>query len=160
MIEIAVFGAGCLWHVQDVFDGLDGVVSTRVGYSGGRGNSGYGGIEDSGHAEAIEVKFDSKRISYRKLLDVFWREHDPTLKNRQGLDIGSRYRSVIFYGNDKQKREAMESRERVKKRLLGNRGFFSNLLGERIITEIVKMGKFYEAEEEHQDYYKKHGKTC
>jgi peptide-methionine (S)-S-oxide reductase len=160
MVEVAVFGMGCFWRAQAVFDGLRGVVSTRVGYAGGTGEVRYREAEEEGYAEVVEVKFDLKKISYRELLDVFWREHDPTSKNRQGLDVGERYRSVIFYGDDSQRKKAEVSRKRLDRKLK-EKGFFSRLLGKgKTVTEIVPLIKFYEAEREHQDYYKKHGKTC
>lgn len=149
MLERATFGAGCFWHVQAVFDKLPGVASSLVGYEGGEGEGVYGSAERRGHAEVVEVKFDSKKISYKKLLDVFWKEHDPTALNRQGLDIGKRYRSVIFYHNAKQKVAAEKSRIELNAKSK-----------KEIVTEIVKAGKFYEAEEEHQKYFEKHGKVC
>jgi peptide-methionine (S)-S-oxide reductase len=146
--------------VQAVFDKLKGVVSSRVGYEGGKRKSGYDDAESAGNAEVVEIEFDPERISYERLLDIFWKEHDPTSLNRQGLDFGRRYRSVIFYHDEEQKKKAKISMEKAEKRLKG-RGFFSKFFGgKKIVTEIVKARKFYEAEEEHQNYYKKHGKTC
>lgn len=145
----ATFGAGCFWHVQAVFDKLNGVVSSRVGYEGGVGRGGYENVEEEGHVEVVEIEFDPKKISYGELLDVFWEEHDPTSLNRQGADVGKRYRSVIFYHDAKQKDEAMKSSVKISKEI-----------GKKIVTEIVKADKFYEAEEEHQKYFEKHGKVC
>lgn len=148
MKEVATFGMGCFWHAQSVFDCLDGVLSSRVGYSGGK-RGGYEDAEEFGNAEVVEVTFDSSKISYGELLEVFWREHDATSVDRQGLDVGKRYRSVIFYHSEEQKRIAERSRDEAEKRL-----------GEKVATEIVAAGDFYEAEEEHQKYFEKHGKVC
>ena len=152
-LEKATFGAGCFWHVELVFSKLNGVISTRVGYMGGDDNK-YGNpnyemvcTDKTGHAEAVEVTYDPKKTNYRKLLDVFWKNHNPTELNKQGPDIGTQYRSVIFYHNEEQKKEALKSKEEMQKKF-GSR---------KIVTQIVKASKFYIAEEHHQKYLEKRG---
>jgi peptide-methionine (S)-S-oxide reductase len=147
----ATFGAGCFWGVEETFRKLDGVTNTTVGYSGGTmENPTYEDVctDQTGHAEVIEVDFDPAKISYRQLLDVFWSNHDPTTRNRQGPDVGKQYRSVIFYHSPEQKAEAEES-----KNALGKTGRFKR----PIVTEIEPAGKFYRAEEYHQRYLEKRG---
>ena len=149
VMEKAVFGAGCFWGVQKVFGELEGVVSTQVGYTGGKlKNPTYDQVcySDTGHAEAIEITFDPARISYRKLLEVFWTHHDPTTLNRQGNDVGSQYRSAIFYQTPSQKAAAEETL-----RLLDRSGIFKD----PITTEIAPAETFYRAEEYHQNYLRK-----
>lgn len=153
--EIAAFGAGCFWGVQSVFDRVKGVLKTEVGYMGG--DEGYENVSyemvcsgKTWHAETVKVEFNPSKISYSELLDVFWKSHDPTQLNRQGFDFGTQYRSVIFYYNDKQKKEAEMSLLKKQKEL-GKK---------KIVTEIVKARKFYRAEEYHQKYNEKHGKVC
>lgn len=153
---LATFAAGCFWGVESVFMQVEGVVSTRVGYIGGKTkNPSYEDVctDRTGHAEAVEVTFDPEIVSYKKLLDIFWSNHDPTTPNMQGPDVGSQYRSVIFYHNDEQKILAEES-----KVTLDRSGKFRN----KIVTEIVRADTFYPAEEYHQQYYKKKGiqPTC
>lgn len=151
--EMATFAAGCFWHVELAFSEVLGVLATRVGYTGGKMKQPT--YEDvctnkTGHAEAVEVTFDTAKVSYEQLLDVFFRIHDPTQINRQGPDLGTQYRSAIFYHTEKQRKVA----EEVKKR-------WQNKFDKPIVTEIVKKGKFYEAEEYHQKYLIKRGKkTC
>ena len=140
----ATFGAGCFWHVQAVFDKLDGVVSSKVGYEGGVGSGGYEGAEEEGHAEVVKIEFNPEKISYGELLNVFWEEHDPTSLNKQGADVGRRYRSVIFYHDEEQRLEAEKSKENVEREL-----------DKKVVTEVVEAGEFYEAEEEHQKYLEK-----
>jgi len=153
--EKARFAAGCFWGVQKEFDKIKGVISTSVGYSGGKSkNPIYEevGSGKTGHAESIEIVFDSSKVSYEKLLDVFWKIHDPTTPNRQGLDIGSQYRSIIFYANKDQKNIAVKSKNQKQKK--------SN---KKIVTEIIRADRFYPAEEYHQKYYQKHkilGQVC
>lgn len=145
--EKAIFAGGCFWHIQEEFDKVKGVLETTVGYSGGtKKNPTYEEVssEKTGHAESIEIIFDSEIISYEDLLKVFFKIHNPTTKNRQGLDIGSSYRSAIFYLNDKQKKQAQESKKEVQEEL-----------GKKVVTEIVKAKEFYPAEEYHQKYNKK-----
>ncbi|MEK6942624.1 MAG: peptide-methionine (S)-S-oxide reductase MsrA [Nanoarchaeota archaeon] len=152
-MEKATFAAGCFWGVEATFRNVKGVVSTRVGYTGGKTkNPSYEDVctDETGHAEAVEVAFNPKKASYDKLLDVFWGNHDPTQLNRQGPDVGIQYRSAIFYHNDAQKKSAEKSKEAVFKKLKV-----------RIATEIVPASEFYEAEEYHQQYLEKRGaKVC
>lgn len=147
----AIFAAGCFWGVQQTFDTIPGVVATTVGYTGGHTEDPtYKEVcqKDTGHAEAVKVEFDSQQVSYTDLLKMFWHMHDPTTKNRQGPDIGSQYRSAIFYYDEEQRRMAEES-----KRALEQSGAFKR----PIVTEIVEAGEFYEAEEYHQKYLQKRG---
>ena len=147
-IEEATFGAGCFWCVEAIFKRLDGVVDVRAGYAGG--NTENPTYEDictgtTGHAEVIQIDYNPIVISYEKLLDVFWKSHDPTTLNRQEADIGTQYRSVLFYHNDKQRKIAEKSMKRA-----DQPGMYIN----PIITEIIPMGIFYPAEDYHQDYYR------
>ncbi len=148
-IETAMFGAGCFWGVEATFRKVKGVVSTAVGYSGGTfKNPTYEDVcsGKTGHAEVVQVKYDPKIVSYEDLLDVFWRCHDPTTLNRQGPDIGTQYRSVIFYYDVDQKTAAIASKERMQE---------SGRLKRKIVTEIVRASEFYRAEEYHQQYMEK-----
>lgn len=148
--ERAIFAAGCFWGVEEAFTHIPGVISTIVGYTGGNvANPSYEQVcsHTTGHAEAVEVTFDPQKITYKQLLNKFWEIHDPTTLNRQGPDIGSNYRSAIFYLNDEQKKEAQESKYELEK---------SNRYKDRLVTEITKAGSFYRAEEYHQKYYHKH----
>lgn len=150
--EKATFAAGCFWHIQEEFDKIKGVLKTTVGYTGGtKKNPSYEEVSSgkTGHAESIEIIFDLDMVSYKELLDAFWKMHDPTQLNRQGFDIGENYRSVIFYHNAEQKKQAEESKKKAQKNFK-----------EPIVTEIVKASKFYLAEEYHQKYNEKRGKTC
>lgn len=151
----AVFAAGCFWGIEEVFRNLKGVISTRVGYCGGRTkNPTYEDVcaDKTGHAEAVEVKYDPSVISYGELLDVFWKTHDPTTLNRQGPDVGTQYRSVVFYADDDQKKAALASKEAVER---------SGKYKDRIVTEVIPATEFYPAEDYHQKYYMKHGiKAC
>jgi len=147
-IEQATFGAGCFWCVEAVFEQLDGVIDVRSGYTGGTTeNPTYEDIctGKTGHAEVIQIDFDSSLISYENLLDIFWKSHDPTTLNRQGADTGTQYRSAIFYHTEKQKEKADNSKENVEK---------SDLYFDSIVTEITLLTKFYVAENDHQDYYR------
>lgn len=149
-LEIATFAAGCFWGVEDSFMKAKGVKSTRVGYTGGKlTNPTYEDVctNRTGHAEAIQIKYDPKEISYKELLEVFWSIHNPTTKNRQGPDIGTQYRSSIFYHTAEQEKIANE----VKQELDNSK--FQN----KIVTEIVPASTFYPAEEYHQKYYQKIG---
>lgn len=153
-MEKATFAAGCFWGVEDFFIDLPGVVSTRVGYTGGTVETpDYRQvcIGDTGHAEALEIEYDPDRITYKKLLELFWECHDPTQLNRQGPDFGTQYRSAIFYHSDEQRCMAEESRELLNQ---------SGRLGRSVATEIVPAGMFWEAEEYHQKYHKKNGGGC
>ncbi len=151
--EIATFGAGCFWHVQEEFDKVPGVIKTTVGYAGGKTkNPTYEDVctSKTGHAETVQVEFDPQKISYQDLLKFFFRLHNPTEKNRQGPDIGTQYRSIVFYHNVRQKKLAEETKKEVAKRY-----------DSPIVTEIVKAGPFYEAEAYHQKYLEKKGcGTC
>ena len=150
-LEKATFAAGCFWHIEEAFRQVKGVVATAVGYSGGhfeRPTYEQVCTLNTGHAEAIRVIFDPKIVSYETLLDVFWKIHDPTTKDRQGPDVGKQYRSVIFYHNEEQKAAALSSKEKLEKS-----GAYKN----SIVTEIVPISAFYMAEDYHQQYYEKKG---
>jgi peptide-methionine (S)-S-oxide reductase len=150
-MEKATFGAGCFWGVEAVFRCLKGIVSTSVGYSGGTlENPTYADVcsDKTGHAEVIEIVYDPSYISYDELLRVFWKNHDPTTMNRQGPDVGTQYRSVIFYHNEEQKAAA-----EALKANLQNSGKYSK----DIVTEILPASQFYRAEEYHQRYLEKQG---
>ena len=147
----ATFAAGCFWGVEAAFRELDGVESTRVGYTGGTfDHPTYKDVCSgrTGHAESVEVTFDPERVSYESLLDVFWEVHDPTTLNRQGPDIGSQYRSAIFFHNPQQEEAARESKNRRKE---------SGKYHRDIVTEITPASTFWEAEEYHQRYFEKNG---
>ncbi|MBM3255429.1 MAG: bifunctional methionine sulfoxide reductase B/A protein [Candidatus Omnitrophica bacterium] len=150
-LEKATFAAGCFWGVEEIFRNVKGVFSTRAGYSGGTlKNPTYEDVctGKTGHAEAVEVEFDPKKVTYEQLLDVFWDMHDPTTLNQQGPDLGEQYRSAIFYHSPVQEKEASLSKEILNK----SRRFKSP-----VVTEIVKAGEFYEAEDYHQRYFQKQG---
>jgi len=150
-METATFAAGCFWGVEAAFRQVEGVVDTAVGYSGGDfENPTYEDVcsDKTGHAEAVRVVFDPERVSYERLLDVFWNRHDPTTENRQGPDVGSQYRSAIFYHDDAQRAAAVASKERFARTGPHRRP---------IVTEIVPATMFYRAEEYHQRYHEKHG---
>jgi peptide-methionine (S)-S-oxide reductase len=141
----ATFAGGCFWCMEPPFDKLDGVISTISGYTGGKKkNPTYEQVSagNTGHAEAVQVTYDPKKITYEKLLDVFWHNVDPLTPNRQFCDAGSQYRTAIFYHDETQKRLAEESKKALSKRFK-----------EPIVTEIVAAGEFYPAEDYHQDYY-------
>jgi peptide-methionine (S)-S-oxide reductase len=152
--ETALFAAGCFWGVQAVFDSLKGVKNTVVGYTGGRKeyvNPSYVQVCSgrTGHAESVLVKYDPKKIKFRNLLELFFMNHDPTTLNRQGPDEGEQYRSAIFYSDEKQKKQA-----------LGYIKDYQKKLSKPIVTQIVKAGEFYPAEDYHQKYYTKHKISC
>jgi peptide-methionine (S)-S-oxide reductase len=147
--EKATFAGGCFWCMEPPFDELPGVISTTSGYTGGRAkNPTYEQVSSgsTGHAEAIEVVYDPSKITYARLLDVFWKNIDPITPNRQFCDVGTQYRSAIYYHNEEQKRLAEAS-----KKALENSARFQ----QPIVTEIAATSPFYRAEEYHQDYYKK-----
>ena len=147
--EIATFAAGCFWGVEYKFAEVKGVTKTTVGYTGGHfKNPSYEDVcsDETGHAEAVQVEFDPTHVSYEKLLDVFWGLHDPTQYRRQGPDVGSQYRSAIFYHNEEQKKIALNSKEKLEK---------SSKYKKPIVTEIKPIEKFYPAEEYHQKYWLK-----
>jgi peptide-methionine (S)-S-oxide reductase len=148
-LEKATFAAGCFWHVEEAFRRVPGVVSTTVGFEGGKTeNPTYKEVctGKTGHAETVEVAYDPSKISYEQLLDVFWSIHDPTTVNRQGLDVGTQYRSVIFYHNKEQEEAAKDSKEKLEK---------SGRFKKSIATQIVPAAKFWRAEEYHQQYLEK-----
>ena len=151
----AIFAAGCFWGVEKAFFEKPGVENTQVGYIGGtKKNPTYEEVctGRTGHAEAVEVNYDPRKITYNKLLDVFWKIHDPTTPNQQGPDIGSQYRSAIFYLDDEQKKQAEKSKQKMQK---------TGLLGDKeIVTEIIKAGEFFPAEKYHQKYFIKHPGVC
>jgi peptide-methionine (S)-S-oxide reductase len=150
--ERAVLAGGCFWGVQDLIRRQEGVLTTRVGYTGGT-NSHATYRNHPGHAEAVEIIFDPDRVSYRKLLELFFQIHDPSTRNRQGNDVGSSYRSAIFYTSDEQKRIAEDTIADVDA---------SGLWPAKVVTEIAPAGEFWEAEPEHQDYLLRDpgGYTC
>jgi len=151
MTEKATFAAGCFWGVEETFRRTPGVVATAVGYTGGRTeNPTYEDVcsDETGHAEAVEVEFDPAKISYGRLLEIFFKNHDPTTPNRQGPDVGSQYRSAIFFHSPEQEREA-----RAMKDTLDKSGAFRR----PVVTEIVPARTFYRAEEYHQRYLEKRG---
>ena len=150
--ETAILAGGCFWGAQDLLRRRPGVISTRVGYSGGEvPNATY--RNHGNHAESVEIVFDPEQISYRDILEFFFQIHDPSTKDRQGNDVGASYRSAIFYTSDEQKRVAEETIADVEA---------SGLWPGKVVTEVTAAGDFWEAEEEHQDYLLKHpnGYTC
>jgi peptide-methionine (S)-S-oxide reductase len=150
-MEKATFGAGCFWGVEAAFRKIKGVKSTRVGYIGGWfEDPTYEDVcsDGTGHAEAVEVEFDPEEVAYEELLDVFWGNHDPTTKDYQGLDVGSQYRSVIFFHSPGQENIARSSMDKQDK---------SGRFKKPIVTEIQPAARFYEAEEYHQRYLEKRG---
>lgn len=154
-MAIATFAAGCFWGVEDAFRGVKGVKSTTVGYTGGHTkNPTYKEVcsHTTGHAEAVEVEFDPKQVSYQKLLDLFWEIHDPTQLNRQGPDVGTQYRSAIFYHDAEQEAAARASKATQEK---------SGKHHGAVVTEIAPAPEFYRAEDYHQQYFEKRGvKSC
>lgn len=147
MEELATLAGGCFWCTEAVFKRLKGVVSVTSGYAGGR--TAHPKYEDvttgkTGHAEAVQIKFDPRVLSFGGILDIFWATHDPTTLNRQGADVGTQYRSVIFYHTDKQRDLAERSRENFQK---------TSSFGKDVVTEIRPYEDFYPAEEYHQNYY-------
>ncbi|ACD18522.1 peptide-methionine (S)-S-oxide reductase MsrA [Paraburkholderia phytofirmans] len=150
--ETAILAGGCFWGMQDLLRRYPGVLSTRVGYTGGDvPNATY--RNHGTHAEALEIVFDPSQISYRKILEFFFQIHDPTTKNRQGNDTGMSYRSAIFYLDDEQKRVAENTIADVEA---------SDLWPGKVVTEVAPAGPFWEAEPEHQDYLERipNGYTC
>lgn len=150
-MEKAMFGAGCFWGVEAAFRQVEGVVSTAVGYAGGKTvNPTYKDVctDRTGHAEVVLVEFDPARVSYEQLLQIFWESHDPTQVNRQGPDVGTQYRSAIFVFDDAQRAAAEESKAKLAS---------SGAHAKPIATEIIAAGPFYRAEEYHQQYLEKRG---
>ncbi len=147
--EKATFAGGCFWCMEPPFDKLEGVTSTTSGYTGGpEENPTYKEVSagKTGHAEAVQIVYDPKKVSYKKLLEVFWMQINPTTPDRQFVDVGSQYRPGIFYHDDKQRRLAEESKIEIAE---------SGRFDEPIVTEITKAGAFWPAEDYHQDYYMK-----
>lgn len=152
--ERATFGAGCFWGVEAAFRQLEGVVSTLVGYCGGFvKDPTYAQVctGGTGHAEAVQIEYDPSRISYQGVLNVFWKIHDPTTLNRQGPDVGTQYRSVIFFHSPEQEAAARASKTEIQR---------SGRYGNPIVTEIVPFSEFFPAEGYHQRYFEKHGPAC
>lgn len=148
--EKATFAAGCFWHVEAAFRKIPGVVEVTSGYTGGtKPEPTYDEVcsDKTGHAEAVLVEFDAAKVSYEKLLEVFYEEHDPTTVDRQGWDVGSQYRSAVFYHSPAQQAAAVAMREKI-----GKSGRYKS----SIVTEIVPAAEFYRAEEYHQRYFEKH----
>lgn len=146
--EIAVFGGGCFWCTEAIYQELEGVVSVKSGYAGGNvPNPTYEAVctEKTGHAEVIQVEFNPEKIAYQQLLEIFFGTHDPTTPNRQGHDIGTEYRSIILYSSEEQKKEAETFIKELKK---------NDLKNETLITELKPLDTFYPAEEYHQNYYR------
>ena len=147
MTEKAIFGAGCFWGVEAEFRKVEGVVEVASGYSGGQTeNPTYGDVcsGNTGHAEVVEVEYDPSKVSYEELLELFWKEHDPTQLNRQGPDVGTQYRSVIFFVTPEQEIAAHASKEKAQERFK-----------KPIVTEIRPASEFHRAEEYHQRYFEK-----
>ncbi len=145
--EIAIFGNGCFWCTEAIFNRLQGVHSVVSGYAGGKTkNPTYYDVSDgeTGHAEVLKIEFNPKKISYEQLLDVFYHTHDPTSLNKQGADVGTQYRSIILFNSDAQKKIAEEFTKKVQKDF-----------DKPIVTEIVPLDTFYDAESYHQNYYEK-----
>ena len=151
MIETATLGGGCFWCSQAIFERLKGVLEVTSGYGGGdKENPSYEDLHrgNSGHAEIIQIKFDQKIISYKTILEVFFKLHDPTTLNKQGADEGEQYRSIIFY-HDQIQREVAEKVKQESKKLYKN----------KIVTEILPFKNFYKAEDEHQQFYEKNSNS-
>ncbi len=151
--ELATFGMGCFWGVELMFSKIPGVISTSVGYMGGdpkMRNVTYEQIctDTTGYAEVVQVVFDPDKVKYEDLLNVFWKNHDPTSLNRQGVDVGTQYRSAIFYHSGKQKKAAEKSKQDYQKKIK-----------KKIVTQIAKAGPYYKAEDYHQKYLEKKGLT-
>lgn len=145
--DTATFGTGCFWCTEAIFEQLDGVLKVTSGYSGGQTNNpSYKEVctGNTGHAECVQVVYETNKISFDELLEVFWQVHDPTTLNRQGADVGTQYRSVIFYHNDEQKQKAEKYKAELQK---------SGAFDKPIVTEIAPFSKFFTAENYHQEYY-------
>lgn len=146
-LQTATFGSGCFWCSEAIFERVNGVISVELGYAGGTvPNPTYEAVctGRTGHAEVIQIKYDPSIVSYDELLEIFWKTHDPTTLNRQGADVGTQYRSVIFYHNDEQKQKAESYKSELNK---------ASIWQDSIVTEISPFTKFYPAEKYHQDYY-------
>lgn len=152
-MEKATFGAGCFWGVEAAFREIPGVLATMVGYSGGKtANPTYADVcrDTTGHVEVVQVSYDPAQVTYEQLLDVFWKIHDPTTPNRQGADVGSQYRSVIFCHTPAQDAAARAAKAQLEK---------SGRFRQPVVTEIVPAAPFYKAEDHHQRYFEKRGRT-
>ncbi len=146
--EVAVFGGGCFWCIEAAYARIDGVKSVVSGYAGGtKPNPTYREVcsDTTGHAEVVRIEYDPDSISYEELLELFWKAHDPTTRNRQGVDVGSQYRSIILYLDDKQRKIAEESKEKT-----------AAYFDDPVVTEIKPLEIFYPAEDYHQGYYDRH----
>ena len=146
-LQTATFGSGCFWCTEAIFEKLEGVESVVSGYSGGSvENPTYNQVTTgkTGHAEVTQIKFNPDIISYEELLEVFWKTHDPTTLNRQGADVGTQYRSAVFYHNEKQKELAEKYKNKLEE---------AGIFKDPIVTEVTKFDKFYAAEDYHQNYY-------
>jgi peptide-methionine (S)-S-oxide reductase len=149
MSDVATFGSGCFWCTEAIFEGLKGVISVVSGYSGGNvPNPSYEAVctGKTGHAEVSRITYDPELISYDELLEIFWKTHNPTTLNQQGNDVGTQYRSVIFYHNEEQKKKAEYYKEELNK---------SGAWDNPVITEITPFNKFYKAEDYHQHYFER-----
>ena len=145
--EIATLGGGCFWCVEAVFQRIEGVISVKPGYAGGNvKNPTYKQIctGNTGHAEVAKIEFDNSKITYSQILNVFWQSHDPTTLNRQGNDVGTQYRSVIFFHNESQEKIAKKSKVDADKS-----GYWDN----EIVTEVTLLNNYYDAEDYHDNYY-------
>jgi peptide-methionine (S)-S-oxide reductase len=148
-VEKATFAGGCFWCMEEALDQLDGVITTTSGYTGGKkGNPTYEEVSagGTGHAEVVQITYDAAKVDYEKILELFWRNIDPTTPNKQFCDVGNQYRSAIFYHNETQKRLAEDSKKMIER---------TKKLSQPIVTEIVPASEFYPAEEYHQNFYKK-----
>jgi peptide-methionine (S)-S-oxide reductase len=144
--ETAILGGGCFWCVEAVYERMPGIISVTSGYAGGQtDNPTYEDIctGKTGHAEVVKIEYDPEKISYDKIIDLFWDAHDPTTLNRQGADVGTQYRSIILTQNDEETRIANASKDRAQAKIKSP-----------IVTEIVQLEKFYPAEDYHQDFYR------
>ncbi len=151
MSETAIFAAGCFWGVEAAFRRVDGVTATAVGYTGGSTLSpSYEQVCSgrTGHAEAVRVEYEPSKVGYEQLLELFWSSHDPTTMNRQGPDVGTQYRSAIFYLNPEQQTAARLSKDKLES---------SDRFSAQIVTEIAQASEFYPAEDYHQQYFEKQG---
>lgn len=142
----AYLGGGCFWCIEAVFEGMEGVTSVVSGFAGGKGPANYHQVctGTTGHAEVVRIDYDPAKVTYEQILDLFWEAHDPTTVDRQGADTGSQYRSIILYTDDAQRTAAERSRDAAQA------GFH-----DPIVTQIVPLTEFYEADEHHQDYFAK-----
>lgn len=149
-METATLAGGCFWCTEAIFTRLKGIDSVMPGYSGGTvKNPTYGEVSSgrTGHAESIQIKFDPKQITFKKILDVFWHTHNPTTLNQQGGDFGTQYRSAIFYHSEEQRKIAEKSKKELEK---------EKIYPEKIVTEIIPFTNFYEAENYHRNYFENH----